>query len=157
MFAHPSLIYFKLMMKLNKYLHSKLLFLESMCTWVKLFPSNKRSSPRLEVSMSISVTYSNRTPIFERCVVGCESKNKHQKDMCLKEIGLHASKHANHSRLNSQLNWGDLFDLLMVHCQWTFSIHNNVMLPPKFRGIDHGFFKYLYGCTNISISRILSV
>ena len=30
------------------------------------------------------------TAIFEWCVVGCGSKNGYQKNMCLKEIGLHA-------------------------------------------------------------------
>ena len=32
----------------------------------------------------------NWTPIFEWCVVRCESKNKHQEVMCLIEIALHA-------------------------------------------------------------------
>ena len=36
------------------------------------------------------ITYLNWTPIFEWCVVRCGSKNGYQKDMCLKEIGLHA-------------------------------------------------------------------
>ena len=32
--------------------------------------------------------YLNQTPIFGWCVVSCASKNRHQNDMCLKEIGL---------------------------------------------------------------------
>ena len=32
------------------------------------------------------------TAISEWCVVGCGSKNRHQKDMCLEEIGLCAPK-----------------------------------------------------------------
>ena len=34
------------------------------------------------------VTFLNERPIFEWCVVSCGSKNEHQKEMCLKEIGL---------------------------------------------------------------------
>ena len=37
-----------------------------------------------------SATYLNLTPIFEWSVVRCESKNGHQKDTCLEEIGLRA-------------------------------------------------------------------
>ena len=36
------------------------------------------------------VTYLNCTPIIERYMVGCGSKNTYQKDMCLKEIQLSA-------------------------------------------------------------------
>ena len=43
----------------------------------------------------------------------------------------------------------------MANCQWTLSIHNSVTLPPRFHGVDHGFFKYIYACTYISILQIL--
>ena len=36
------------------------------------------------------VMYLNWIPIFEWCVDRCGFKNKYKKDMCLKEIGLHA-------------------------------------------------------------------
>ena len=40
-------------------------------------------------------------------MVKCESKNGHQKDMCLKEIGLYAQKYANYrTRLISQHDLG---------------------------------------------------
>ena len=42
-----------------------------------------------------------------------DSKDKHQKHMCVKEIRLLCSKCVNHSKLNSQCNWGDLHDHLM--------------------------------------------
>jgi hypothetical protein len=35
------------------------------------------------------VTHLEWIPIFEWCIVKCGSKNRHQKDMCLKEIGKH--------------------------------------------------------------------
>ena len=38
--------------------------------------------------------------------VRCESKNGHQKDMCLKEIGLHAQNMLNNFRVNSQHDSG---------------------------------------------------
>lgn len=40
--------------------------------------------------MHNSVTYLNRTPIFEWWVVRCRSMNRHQEGMCLKGLGLHA-------------------------------------------------------------------
>ena len=40
--------------------------------------------------MSDSVIYLNQTPIFEWCVIRCGSKNKYQKDVCLKESELQA-------------------------------------------------------------------
>ena len=43
-----------------------------------------------KVGVSISNTTIILTPIFEQYVIRCESKNWHQKDMCLEEIGLHA-------------------------------------------------------------------
>ena len=36
------------------------------------------------------ITYLTCTPIFEWYVVWCGYKNEYKKDMCLKEIGLHA-------------------------------------------------------------------
>ena len=43
-----------------------------------------------KVDNPYSVTCLIRTLIFELYVVWCASKNGYQKDMCLKEIGLHA-------------------------------------------------------------------
>ena len=41
--------------------------------------------------MPNSASAPKRTPIFECCIVGCESKNRHKKDIvCFKEIGLSA-------------------------------------------------------------------
>ena len=43
-----------------------------------------------KVDIPNSITYFDWTPLFEWYVVRCSSKNGDQKDMCLKEIGLHA-------------------------------------------------------------------
>ena len=44
-------------------------------------------------------------------MVGCGSKNKHQKDiMSWIEIELHAHQHVKRAGRNSQDNWGDLYD-----------------------------------------------
>ena len=54
------------------------------------------------------VTYRNQTPIFKWYVVSCGSKNEHPKrdwTMCSKQV--------NHSKLNNQHNWGNLYDHLM--------------------------------------------
>ena len=50
---------------------------------VHVFPCTKGDNPYL-------VTFLMRTSIFEWYVVWCDSKNRYQKDRCLKEIGLHA-------------------------------------------------------------------
>ena len=43
-----------------------------------------------------------QTPIFECFMVRRELKNKYQKDMCSKEIGLRTQSIANHSKVDSQ-------------------------------------------------------
>jgi hypothetical protein len=43
-----------------------------------------------KVDVPDSFTYLNQTPIFDWYVIRCGSKNKYQKDMCLKESELHA-------------------------------------------------------------------
>lgn len=40
-------------------------------------------------------------------MVRCGSKNKYQKDTCLKKVGLHAQKYDDHSRLSGQHNSGE--------------------------------------------------
>ena len=44
------------------------------------FPKKKKKTPHI------------KSPIFEWYVIRCPSKNEYQKDMCLKEIGIHAKK-----------------------------------------------------------------
>jgi hypothetical protein len=51
-----------------------------------------------------SVTRLKHTPMFEWYVVGCVSKNIHQKYVCLPKIGFISSKFVNHCRLNIQHN-----------------------------------------------------
>ena len=48
------------------------------------------ASCSLKVELPNMVTYLIQTPIFELHVVWCGYKNEYKKDMCLKEIGLHA-------------------------------------------------------------------
>lgn len=45
-----------------------------------------------KIDMPNSITYSDQTTTFELYVVWCHSKNRNQKDMCLKlhMIGVHA-------------------------------------------------------------------
>ena len=42
------------------------------------------------------------------CVVWGGSMNKHHKDACLKEIGLHLHSFVNYSSLNNEHGWKDL-------------------------------------------------
>lgn len=44
---------------------------------------------RIKVNVPISVTYLNRSPVFELYAFWCSSNNRYQKDMCYKEIPLH--------------------------------------------------------------------
>ena len=48
-------------------------------------------------------------------MIRCRSKNIHQYDVCLKEIGLHASNFVNHLRFETQPGWGvgDSYDFLL--------------------------------------------
>ena len=50
------------------------------------------------------ITHFTWTPIFEWCVVRCDSKSIYQKDICLQEIGLHAQ--------NMIIVLGSIFDRL---------------------------------------------
>ena len=43
-----------------------------------------------KIDVPDSVIYLSETSIFEWYMVRCDSKNKYQKSVCLKEIGLHA-------------------------------------------------------------------
>ena len=70
--------------------------------------------------MPSSTTYLNQTPIFEWFVVGCDSKNRYQKDNVLKRDLVVHSKRDNHNNLNNQHNWGDLIN--------PFSRHQNISL-----------------------------
>ena len=60
--------------------------------------------------MPSSVAYVNWTPIFEWFVVSCGSKNMYEKDVCLQEIWIACSNYDNHSDLNNQHDWRDLYD-----------------------------------------------
>ena len=63
--------------------------------------------------MPNSVAYLIQTHIIEWYVVWCSSKNECQKDTCFDKDWIACSKYDKHSRLNSQLNWEDLYDYLM--------------------------------------------
>ena len=51
--------------------------------------------------------------IYVWYVVKCGSKNKHQKDMCVRRKWTTFSKHDYHFRFNSQHNWESLIDKLI--------------------------------------------
>lgn len=57
------------------------------------------------------------TPILEWCMVGCESKNKHQKYMYQKETTLLCAQYLSPilDTLFSQHNQGDVYDYLSTH------------------------------------------
>ena len=75
------------------------------------------------------VTYLNETPTFKWYVVRCGSKNVYKKDICLKDIRLHAHNVMIHSRLNSQHNWGDLYGyLIRYHHNWVICLNEIFIL-----------------------------
>jgi len=45
---------------------------------------------RSKVDVPTSVSDLKRTPLFDWCMDGCKSKNRHHKDVCRKELGVHA-------------------------------------------------------------------
>ena len=77
----------------------------------------------IKVDLPNLVTYLDWTPIFEWYVVICDSKNRYETDMCLKEIGLRAQNMITIFRLNSQHKWGDLYDYLMSTTIFTLILH----------------------------------
>ena len=68
-----------------------------------------------KVDVPNSVTYLNRASVSEWWVVRCRSKNRHQKDMCFKEIGLHAQKLFTIQGSIVNIIGGHQCDLLMAH------------------------------------------
>ena len=72
------------------------------------------------------VTYFNWTPIFEWFLVGCGSKNRHEKDM-FESDWTTFSKCVIYSRFNSQHNWGDVYDHLTRKRIFT-SIMNKIFI-----------------------------
>ena len=85
------------------------------------------------VSSPNSVTLLKRMPIFEWCVVGCGSKNRHHKGMCLKGDWTMSSKFVNPCRLNSQHNWGPLCDHVMRKKDLHFDNELDIDMMSKFR------------------------
>ena len=70
------------------------------------------------------------TPVFEWYVVWCGYKNKYEKDICLKEIGLHAQNMITILSL-SQHDWGDLYDHLLSTKIFTLIIYKIIIGAPK--------------------------
>ena len=64
-------------------------------------------------------------------MVRCGSKNGHQKDNVFKRDWTTCSKFVNHSRLNSQHNWGDLYDHLMSKRIFTLIIIEDIHMSSK--------------------------
>ena len=65
----------------------------------------------------------NWIPIFEWYAGICGSKNRHQTEMSLEEIGLRAQNMTTISKLNSLHKWGDLYDHLMSTKIFTLILH----------------------------------
>ena len=84
----------------------------------------------LKLSRPVMVTFPNWTAMFEWCVVSCGCKNALKKDLCWREIGL-CAENVNHSRLNSQDNWGDLYDYLMSTRIFTLTMSKIFIWAPK--------------------------
>ena len=71
--------------------------------------SLEKDSGQIEVTRPKPVTYFNQTPTFEWYVRRCGSKNGH-KITCVDWI--FCSKFVYYHTLNSQVNWGHLYDNL---------------------------------------------
>ena len=87
-------------------------FLHSKC--LVTLPGMRVHLVDIEADVPNLVTYVNWTLVFECYVLRCGSKNRYEKGtVCLKWIGTTCSQYDRHSRLNSQRNWGNLYDDLM--------------------------------------------
>ena len=65
-----------------------------------------------QVDDPYSVAFLTKTPIFNWYVVWCGSKNGYQKHVLQKDWTM-CPRYDNHSKVNSQLYWGDLYDQVM--------------------------------------------
>ena len=90
------------------------------------------------------VTYLERTPIFEWCMVRCGSNNRHQKDMCLKEFGMHVQNLLTILDLIVNII-GGLCDQGMAPWLSPFELHFNLGRAPNFSVIEPGFSIYIRG------------
>ena len=79
-----------------------------------------------KISGPNSVTYLKLAPIFEWRVVRCGSKYGHQKDM-FKRNWTVCINFGDHSRLNSQQNWVNLYDHLMRKRIFTLTVNKIFM------------------------------
>lgn len=71
------------------------------------------------------------TPVFELYFVRCGSKVDNEKDMYIKDIGLHVQNLLNHSRLNGQHDWEDLYDHLMSMKTFTLIVNYHIHMNSK--------------------------
>ena len=69
-------------------------------------------NPPPKVGMHDSITYLDQTLIWLWHVIRRDSKNKHQKDTCVKIEWTICSEYDNHSRLGNRQNWGGVYDHL---------------------------------------------
>ena len=76
------------------------------------------------------VHYFTHTLVFNWWVVRCTSNNGHNKDICLKKIGLHIQNPVNDPRslVNTTCGRRDLCYLCKARCQWTLIIANNLKI-----------------------------
>ena len=73
------------------------------------------------------ITYLTCTPIFEWYLVWCGYKNEYKKDMCLKEIGLHAQNMITIVSLTINMIGGDLYDHLLSTKIFTLIINKIII------------------------------
>jgi hypothetical protein len=72
-----------------------------------------------------------KQPTFEWYVVKCDSKNRYQEDMYLKDIGLHAQKHDNYSRFSNPQIWEHRYDPFVSMRIFTLIMDKKFMQAPK--------------------------
>jgi len=77
------------------------------------FSTNELQNNLIKVDVPKSNTILTWTPIFEWCVVRCETKNWYQKHMCWKEIWIACSKYANQFGLIDHLMSTKILSLKM--------------------------------------------
>ena len=74
-----------------------------------------------------SVTFLDRTPIFDRCVIRWASKNKHLEHTCFQEDWSTTSDFSTiYSTFNSRHDWEDL--CVQLRTQWTCTLKNHIQI-----------------------------
>jgi hypothetical protein len=136
--SSPSCIILNMDLTIFLWLATKILFYKDMCS------SNKMDMPKSNLTIMW-------TSIFEQDVVKCRSHNTPKRFVF--QWDYIEIKFANHSRLYSQHDWGDIYDHSMSMAIFTSTMNKIIICAPK---LWCKWLRAWFGYANHSILRATS-